>query len=78
MAGVSAYDTFYIFDHAMVPINIRSTPKEVENLLENSGANNIRRLKRGTEFDRVERIFRKEPFAEIKYGVGENRYYFEK
>ena len=50
MAGVSAYDTFYILDHAMVPINIRSTPIEVETLLKNSGAKNIKRLKRRNRF----------------------------
>lgn len=77
-AGVSAYDTFYILDHAMVPINIRSTPQEVEQLLLNAGAKSIRRLQRGTDFDRVELIYNKVPHAELKYGVGENRYYFEK
>ncbi len=78
IAGMSAYDTFYILDHAMVPINIRSTPQEVEQLLLNAGAQSIRRLQRGTDFDRVELIYNKVPHADLKYGVGENRYYFEK
>lgn len=78
LAGVSAYDTFYILDHVQVPINIRSTPEETESFLKNAGAKAIRRLKRGTDFDRVELIFNKKPYADIKYGVGENRYYFEK
>ena len=78
MAGVSSYDTFYILDHVQVPINIRSTPEESEELLEKAGARNIRRLTRGTSFDRVELIYNNQPYADIKYGVGENRYYFEK
>ena len=78
VAGVSAYDTFYILDHVQVPINIRSTPEEVEQLLSNGGAKNIRRLTRGTGFDRVELIHQQVPYADLKYGVGENRYYFEK
>ena len=78
MAGVSSYDTFYILDHVQVPINIRSTPEESAELLEKAGARNIRRLTRGTSFDRVELIYNNQPYADIKYGVGENLYYFEK
>ncbi|MCP3924048.1 MAG: class I SAM-dependent methyltransferase [Desulfobacterales bacterium] len=78
MAGVSSYDIFYILDHVQVPINIYSTPEEVEQLLKNAGAKSIRRLERGTDFDRVELIYNKQPYADYKYGVGENRYYYEK
>lgn len=78
LSGVSAYDTFYILDHVQVPINIRSTPEETVAYLEKAGARSIRRLTRGTSFDRLELIHNEQPYADIKYGVGENRYYFEK
>jgi SAM-dependent methyltransferase len=78
MLGLPDNRIFYILDHVMAPINIRLTPREIENCLAASGATQIRRLTRGADFDRVERIHRKEPFAELKYGVGENRYIFSK
>ena len=76
--GVPANRIFYMLDHVMVPINVRLTPAQIETRLAESGASNIRRLNRGTDFDRVEQIYRQEPFAEIKFGVGENRYLFSK
>jgi hypothetical protein len=33
-----------------------------------------RRCKRGSDQDLVEQLFRNEPFADARYGVGENRY----
>lgn len=78
LVGVPANRIFYMLDHVMVPINVRLTPQEIENCLETSGASQIRRLERGTGFDRVEHIYQNNPFAEIKYGVGENRHVFTK
>lgn len=78
MIGVPANRIFYMLDHVMVPINVRLTPSEIESRLEKSGATQIRRLERGTDFDRVEQIYQKQPFAEVKYGVGENRFIFSK
>jgi hypothetical protein len=69
---------FYMLDHVMVPINIRLTPAEIESCLTENGATNVRRLKRGADFDRVERIYQGEPYAIQKFGVGENRYLFSK
>ncbi|WP_026953128.1 class I SAM-dependent methyltransferase [Algoriphagus mannitolivorans] len=69
---------FYILDHIMVPINLRWTDEEIQDALKEGGAKNIQRLKRGVDFDRVEKIYQKEPFAEMKYGVGEHRYVFTK
>lgn len=69
---------YYMLDHVMVPINTRLTPREVEQRLTESGAVKIRRLTRGTDFDRIEKIAQQEPYADIKYGVGENRYVFSK
>jgi ubiquinone/menaquinone biosynthesis C-methylase UbiE len=76
--GTPANRIFYALDHVMVPINIRLTPNEISECLEAAGATKIRRLKRGADFDRIERIHRGEPFAETKYGVGENRFLFSK
>ncbi|MBN1817464.1 MAG: class I SAM-dependent methyltransferase [Sedimentisphaerales bacterium] len=78
LMGVPAHRCFYILDHIMVPINIRSRPEQVEQMLQEAGAVSVRRLTRGTDFDRIERIHRQMPFCDVKYGVGENRYFFEK
>lgn len=78
LVGIPANRTFYMLDHVMVPINVRLSPKAVENCLVDSGAVGIRRLQRGTDFDRIERIYQNEPFASTKYGVGENRYVFSR
>jgi SAM-dependent methyltransferase len=76
--GIPANRIFYMLDHVMVPINIRLTPLEIETCLETHGATGIRRLTRGADFDRIERIWQGEPFAAEKFGVGENRYIFTK
>jgi ubiquinone/menaquinone biosynthesis C-methylase UbiE len=76
--GIPANRIFYMLDHVMAPINIRLTPGEIEEGLQQAGASGIRRLTRGTDFDRIERIFQGDPFATVKYGVGENRYVFSK
>lgn len=69
---------FYMLDHVMVPINLRLTPQEVENCLKNVGAVNIKRLERGSDFDRIEYIYKKNKYADANFGVGENRYIFSK
>jgi SAM-dependent methyltransferase len=76
--GIPANRIFYMLDHVLVPINVRLTPAQIEDCLKKSGATRIRRLRRGTDFDRVEQITQKRPFAEICYGVGENRFVFSK
>lgn len=78
MIGIPDNRIFYMLDHVMVPINIQLTPAEIEEQLRVSGAAGIRRLERGADFDRIESIHRKDPFAGAKYGVGENRYVFTK
>ena len=78
MIGVPANRIFYMLDHVMVPINVRLEPSQIQSCLEESGASQIRRLERGTDFDRVEQIYLQQPFAEVKYGVGENRFVFSK
>jgi hypothetical protein len=76
--GIPANRIFYMLDHVLVPINIRLTPEEIENCLTESGATSIRRLTRGADFDRIERIYEDDPYADLKFGVGENRFVFSK
>lgn len=76
--GVPPNRRFYVLDHIMVPINIRSTAENVRALLESAGAVDIRRLTRGTDFDRVEQKHCQVPFHDVKYGIGENRFFFSK
>jgi len=76
--GIPTNRIFYILDHIMVPINIRLTEQEIETCLTEAGAKDVRKLRRGTDLDRVEQIYKKVPYAEMKYGVGEQRYLFSK
>ncbi len=78
MLGVPSNRRFFILDHIMAPINIRSTCEEIEGWLKEAGASKIRRLERGTDFDRVEQVYQNRPFAEEKFGIGEQRYFFRK
>ena len=76
--GIPTNRIFYILDHIMVPINLRLTESEIETSLTEAGAKDIHKLRRGTDFDRAEQIYQQAPFAEMKYGVGEQRYIFTK
>jgi len=76
--GIPANRVFYMLDHAMAPINIRLTPEEIANELATAGATSIRRLERGVDFDRVERVYQRDSYATDKFGVGENRFVFSK
>ena len=78
LIGVPDNRIFYMLDHVLVPINLRLTPGEIEDCLHESGSTRFRRLKRGADFDRIERIYQQTPYADIKYGIGENRYVFSK
>ncbi len=78
MLGIPANRVFYMLDHVMVPVNDRLTPEQIRAELETGGATSIRRLERGTDFDRVERIYQRDPHAVAKFGVGENRFVFSK
>jgi hypothetical protein len=78
MMGLPANRIFYILDHVMVPINLRLTSEEIEECLSSFGATEIRRLERGADIDRIERIYRKEAWATERFGVGENRHVFSK
>lgn len=76
--GIPMNRVFYMLDHVMVPINTRITPEELTLELKKHGAVNVRRLTRGVDFDRVEAIYKQIPFAKEKFGVGENRFIFNK
>lgn len=78
LLGVPANRIYYMLDHVLVPINLRIPSGEIEENLRAAGAVDIRRLTRGTDFDRIEQIHRGEPYASVKFGVGENRYVFSK
>jgi len=78
LLGIPGNRVYYMLDHVMVPINLRLSPEEIEYCLARAGATGIRRLTRGTDFDRIEQIYQGVPFATAKYGVGENRYVFSK
>jgi ubiquinone/menaquinone biosynthesis C-methylase UbiE len=78
MLGIPQNRVFYMLDHVMVPINIRLKPEDVAETLRQNGASDVRRLTRGTDFDRIEQIYQQVPFATCKYGVGENRFVFRK
>lgn len=76
--GIPSNRIFYMLDHVMVPVNTRISPEEFETTLAKYGATKIQRLNRGANFDRIEYIYNKIPFAFEKFGVGENRYVFSK
>jgi SAM-dependent methyltransferase len=76
--GLPANRIFYMLDHVMVPINLRLTADEIEHELVSAGARGCRRLLRGADFDRVERIYQGDPHASMKYGGGEHRFVFSK
>lgn len=75
---IPANRIFYMLDHVMVPINTRLTPEQIEKELNKNGASSIKRLTRGSDFDRIEYIYKKIPYAKEKFGAGENRYWFRK
>lgn len=78
MMGVPANLRYYFIDHMMAPINIRYTEQECVKMLSDAGAINIRWLERGADIDRTELRFHGKKGADIIYGIGENRFYFEK
>ena len=78
LLGLPANRIFYMLDHVLVPFNLRLTAEQISGELSAAGASDIRRLGRGTDFDRVERIHRGDPFAVAKYGAGEHRFVFSR
>ena len=75
--GIAGNRIFFLLDLWLTPVAECYTPDQVSDFLATAGCANWRRLERGADDDLVEKIFQGEPFADTKYGVGENRYYFE-
>ncbi len=75
--GLAANRTFFLLDLWLVPIAECYTPDEVEVMLQQAGCQEWRRMTRGENRDLVEQIHRGVPYASLKFGVGENRYFFE-
>ena len=78
LLNMPANRIFYMLDHVMVPINLRLPTGEIESCLRSSGAVDIRRLDRGADLDRIERIYLNERYASERFGIGESRYVFSK
>ena len=78
LLGLPANRVFYMLDHVMAPINLRLTADQISGELTAAGARDIRRLTRGTDFERVERIHQGDPYAVAKYGAGEHRFVFSR
>lgn len=76
--GVPPNRRMFFLDHIMVPINIFYSREELEKLLLDAGGCNLRALERGHDIDRVEWVHKGVPYASERYGIGDNRYYFEK
>ena len=76
--GLSGDRIIHILDHVLVPVNERLTCEEIETALRSNRITEYRRFTRGCDRDRLEQVFQGKPFAEVKYGVGDQRYWFKK
>ena len=76
--GLSGERIIHILDHVLVPINERLTCEDIEMELQTNNIETFSRFNRGGDRDRLEQVFQKKPFAEVKYGVGDQRYWFKK
>ncbi len=72
--GMPANRIFFFLDLWLTPIAEAYTPDEMETLMRTAGFKEWRRCARGADQDLAEKIYQREPYAEVKYGVGENRY----
>lgn len=72
--GLAANRIFFLLDLWLTPIAEAYTPAEMEEMMGKAGFKEWRRCARGSDQDLAEKIYQQEPYAEVKYGVGENRY----
>jgi ubiquinone/menaquinone biosynthesis C-methylase UbiE len=72
--GLPANRIFFLLDLWLTPIAECYTPAEMDAMMKAGGFKSWRRCERGADQDLAERIYQREPYAEAKYGVGENRY----
>lgn len=75
--GLAANRIFFLLDLWLTPIAECYTPDEIDAMLRAGGFTTWRRATRGADQDLAERIFQREPHADAKYGVGENRYFID-
>jgi ubiquinone/menaquinone biosynthesis C-methylase UbiE len=81
LMGLSGFRLYSLLDHLLVPINARTTPSELEQMIRRSGFRHCRRLMRGAATDQIELLHctgATDPEAIWKYGVGENKYLCQK
>jgi ubiquinone/menaquinone biosynthesis C-methylase UbiE len=72
--GLPGNRVFFLLDLWLTPICEAYTPAEMDEMLRDVQFKHWRRAERGADYDAVERLFQREPNADRKYGVGENRY----
>ncbi|HEY5927928.1 MAG TPA: class I SAM-dependent methyltransferase [Kofleriaceae bacterium] len=75
--GLAANRIFFLLDLWLTPIAECYTPDEMSAMMKEAGFTSWRRCARGADQDLAEHIYQREPFAEAKYGVGENRYFID-
>ncbi len=73
--GLAANRVFFLLDLWLTPIAECYTPDEISAMLRAAGFASWRRAERGADQDLAEHIYQREPYADAKYGVGENRYF---
>lgn len=78
LLGVPPNRRFYLLDHYYVPIRNLYTEEQVVAMLRKAGFLAIHRLLRGVDFDTVEKVSTNQPYAQLKYGVGDLRFMVEK
>jgi len=77
LMGLVGFRLYSLLDHLLVPINARTTPAELEQMIVRAGFRRYRRLTRGSATDQIELLHsqgKNDPDALWKYGVGENKY----
>jgi SAM-dependent methyltransferase len=74
--GMDGNRIFFLLDLWLTPIAECYTPAEVEEMLDRAGCRARQRLTRGSDLDLVEQIQDGTAHAAVKFGVGENRYFF--
>lgn len=76
--GLSGDRIIHILDHVLVPINERLTQDDIEQELTANGIGEWQRFSRGCDRDRLEQVYQGRPYAAVKYGVGDQRFWFKK
>ncbi len=78
LLNINRSEIIGILDPLLCKVNERLLSSDIENHLHLLGAKDIYRFIRGCDTDHIEKIYNNEPYAKLKYGVGEHRYFFRK